>query len=303
MNRWDGLQEFVQVVDSGSFSEAARALGVSKSHVSKQVCRLEDRLGARLLHRTTRKLVLTDVGEAYYERCSQIVADLEEAELAATQLQATPRGTLKITVAGSFGEVYIAPAVADFLTEYPELSVVMDFSNRKCDLIEEGFDLAIRFGILQDSTLIARKIAPRYLAICASPEYLEKHGTPEVPEDLKNHNCLIGTLQNWLFKGDKGVYDFKVNGNWRSGNGNALTAAAVKGVGITQIPDFYAQEELDKGTLVKILSDYTDMDTSVWAVYPHNRHLSAKVRLFVEFLVNRFSDMQSAPSHVLKAKS
>jgi DNA-binding transcriptional LysR family regulator len=289
MRRWEGIEEFIQVVDWGSFSEAARHLGVSKSHVSKQVSRLEDRLGARLLHRTTRKLILTDSGKAYYERCWKIIEDLEEAEIAVTELQATPRGVLKMTVAGAFGERYIAPAIADFIQEYPKLSVDIRFTEKLVDLIEDGYDLAIRFGILQDSTLVARKIAPRRLQVVGSPAYFEKHGTPQNLNDLKKHNCLIGTMATWVFHGSEGVSEVKVQGNWHTNNGQALLAAAKKGLGITRLPDFYVTEAIEKGELVAVLEPWAEFDTSIWAVYPHNRHLSAKVRLLVDFLVKRFN--------------
>ena len=290
MPRYEGLETFVEVVNCGSFSTAADKLNVSKSHVSKQIARLEDRLGARLLNRTTRTVKLTDVGAGYYSRCAQILADLEEAEMAINNLQQTPRGSLRITAAGTFGEKYIGPAVADFLAKYPELNIEINFTSRTLDIVEEGYDLAIRFGRLQDSSLIARKIAPRRLYMCASPEYLKKHGTPEKLEDLKNHNCLRGFLSSWQFEIDNEVINYKVSGNWRSNNGNTLLVAAEKGIGIVQLPHFYVQEKLASGALVEVLPELNGLDTSTWAIYPHNRHLSTKVRMLVDFLIEYFQD-------------
>jgi DNA-binding transcriptional LysR family regulator len=290
MQRYEGLETFVEVVNCGSFSTAADKLSVSKSHVSKQIARLEDRLGARLLNRTTRTVKLTDVGAGYYSRCSQILSDLEEAELAISNLQQTPRGSLRITAAGHFGEKYIGPAVADFLAKYPGLSIEINFTSRTLDIVEEGYDLAIRFGRLQDSSLIARKIASRRMYMCASPEYIKNHGRPEVLEDLKQHNCLRGFMSSWPIEVNKELINHKVSGNWRSNNGNTLLVAAERGIGVVQLPHFYIQEQLASGKLVEVLPEYNGFDTSTWAVYPHNRHLSTKVRMLVDFLIEYFRE-------------
>ncbi|MFV0477133.1 MAG: LysR substrate-binding domain-containing protein [Parahaliea sp.] len=286
MHHWEGIETFVSVVHHNSFSRAAEALAVSKSHVSKQIALLESRLGAQLLVRTTRTLSVTEVGQAFYLRCQDILTTLEEAEEAVQDLQETPRGRLRMTVAGAFGEDFIAPAAASFMRDNPGISIEIDFNNRLMDLIAEGYDLAIRAGTLQDSSLIARRVCSRRLVTCGSPHYLSTYGVPEVVQSLINHNCLAGTLNTWRFKDGGKNFDFSVRGNWRSNNGRALVHAAKLSLGLVQLPDFYVQSSLDCGELVPILEAYNPTDTAVWAVYPHNRHLSAKVRRFVNYLAD-----------------
>lgn len=243
-----------------------------------------------MLVRTTRKLAPTEVGQAFYLRCRDILATLEEAEDAVLELQEKPRGCLRITVAGAFGEEFTAPAAAEFMQHNPGIAVEIDFNNRLVDLIAEGYDLAIRAGTLQDSSLIARRICSRRLVTCASPRYFDRAGKPGDVQSLVNHNCLVGTLGTWRFRDKTGNVEFAVDGNWRSNNGRALAHAAEHGLGIVQLPDFYVREQLDTGQLLPILGAYKPTDTAVWAVYPHNRHLSAKVRLFVNYLADCLPD-------------
>lgn len=290
MHPWDGIEAFVSVVQHMSFSKAAEALGVSRSQVSKQVVMLESRLGAQLLVRTTRKLSVTEVGQAFFLRCEEILANLGEAEEAVHDLQQRPRGRLRMSVAGAFAEIFIAPAAAAFMREHPGITIEMDFSNRLVDLIGEGYDLAIRAGTLQDSSLIARRISSRRLVTCGAPSYLDRYGTPDDPHSLVNYNCLVGTLGTWRFRQGQRNFDISVNGNWRSNNGRALVSAAKQGVGLVQLPDFYVTDDLEKGALVPVLESCNPTDTAVWAVYPHNRHLSAKVRLFVNYLAETLPD-------------
>jgi DNA-binding transcriptional LysR family regulator len=285
MAKWEESEIFVAVVKYGGFSSAAEKLGVSKSHVSRQISQLENRLGAQLLQRTTRKVTTTEVGQAYYLRAKELVEGLEDAEKAVMDLQATPRGNLKMTVAGGFGEDFVAPAAAEFMAHNPELNIEIDFTNRTVDLIAEGYDLAIRAGVLRDSTLIARRIVSRPMCICASPEYLARKGEPVSVEGLSRHDCLLGTLSTWRFRSSAGHSEQRLEGRWRSNNGRALLSAARQGLGLVQLPEFYVRKDLAEGTLVEVLKDVQPTDTGVWAVYPSNRHLSAKVRLFVEFLV------------------
>jgi len=287
-HRWDSIEAFERVVRFGSFSRAAADLGVSRSHVSRQIALLENRLQAQLLLRTTRRVSTTEVGSAFYLRCQEILGNLEDAEQAVIDMQERPRGILRVTVAGAFGEDFIAPATADFMTSHSDLSVELDFSNRLIDLISEGYDLAIRAGTLQDSSLIARRICNRKLLTCAAPAYLQRYGTPSSIHALTNHNCLLGTLETWRFRENGRNFDLRVQGNWRSNNGRALLQAARRGLGLVQLPTFYLSDDLAAGTLLPVLSDYNPTDTGVWAVYPYNRHLSAKVRLFVNFLADRF---------------
>lgn len=286
MHNFEAIEAFVCVVDHQSFARAADALCVSRSHVSKLIAALESRLGAQLLVRTTRKLSVTEVGQAFYLRCQDVLNTLREAEDAVQDLQDTPRGRLRITAAGAFGEDFIAPAAAEFMSRHPEISIELDFSNRLVDLIAEGYDLAIRAGTLQDSSLIARRIGSRRLVTCAAHSYLDRYGIPTEVHELVNHNCLVGTLSTWRFRDAAKNFDLAVSGNWRSNNGRALTHAASLGLGLVQLPDFYVRNGLNKGALVPVLTEYVATDAAVWAVYPHNRHLSAKVRMFVSYLAD-----------------
>ncbi len=291
MERFEGLEAFVAVVDEGSFTAAANALGVSKSYMSKQVSALENRLGARLMNRTTRSLSLTAAGRGFYERCSQILEEIEEAERAVMQLQTEPRGLLRMSVPLSFGTRWIAPAVADFMAEHDELEMDVDFSDRKVDLIDEGFDLVIRIGVLEDSSFAFRKLAPVRLLVCASPEYLEEHGTPEHPDDLVGADCFeyaYAASSTWYFRrGDEDKH-VRVGGRLRANNGEALLEACIRGQGIALMPDFLAAAPLRRGELVHFLDEWVDNERrAIWALYPHSRHLSAKVRQFVDFLADR----------------
>ena len=289
-HRWESIEAFERVVRLGSFTRAAEDLGVSRSHVSRQINALENRLDAQLLLRTTRKVSTTDVGQAFYLQCREVLDNIEEAERAVLDLQARPRGILRVTVAGAFGEDFIAPAALDFMALHKDISVELNFSNRLLDLISEGYDLAIRAGTLKDSSLIARRISSRKLLTCASPGYLQRNGSPGTIHALTNHNCLLGTLDTWRFQENGRHQDLRVSGNWRSNNGRSLLRAARAGLGLVQLPSFYLDEDIKSGALVPVLQDNNPTDTGVWAVYPHNRHLAAKVRLFVNFLADRFNE-------------
>jgi len=294
LETFSGLGTFVAVVDAGGFSAAAR-LGRSKSAVSKQVSRLEDRLGARLLNRTTRRLALTEVGRAFYERGVRILAEVEEAERAVADLHAEPRGTLRINAPMSFGIGHVAPALPAFLARHPELSVDLVLNDRLVDVIDEGFDLAIRITRLRDSSLIARRLAGFRRVVCAAPAYWKRRGRPAHPEDLAGHDCLIYTyLANpgeWPFDGPDGRLTLQVTGRLFANNGDALRQAALEGLGVMMIPAFIVGDDLAAGRLEAVLEDWEEHDLGIWAVYPHSRHLSAKVRAFVDFLAERFRDV------------
>ncbi len=297
-NRLDNLDTFVKVATLQGFSRAAEKLNVSKAHVSRQINRLEKRLGAQLFKRSTRNVVLTELGEAFYLRIKDSLNVLDEAEQAVMDMQESPRGTLHITAAGAFGEDYVTPAAAEFMQQYPELNIHMDFTERSVDLINEGYDLAIRSGVLHDSSLIARCIASRKLFVCAGPVYIKQYGIPKSITDLNKHNCLIGSLPTWHFKDKKNKsVHLKVEGNWHCNNGHALTQAAISNIGITQLPEFYVRPALDAGKLISCLEDYQPIDNGIWAVYHSNRHLSPKVRLFVDLLIEKYSDRWSRIPH------
>ena len=293
MDTISGMITFARVVEANSFSEAARRLGVSKSAVSKQIARLEDRLGARLLNRTTRRISPTEVGAAFYERCARIVAEVEEAELAVTRLQAEPRGVLRVNAPMSFGILHLAPAIAVFMKRYPDLEIDLTLNDRFVDLIDEGYDLAIRIGTMADSSLIARKLAPSRLVACAAPAYLRRRGLPTVPRDLADHECLIYSLATagdlWKFTDSEGTpQPVRVSARLKVNNGDVMRDIAAAGLGLTVLPTFIAAKGLEAGTLVPVLTDYRLPETAVSAVYPQNRHLSPKIRVFVDFLAGRF---------------
>ena len=288
MDRLTSMEVFARVVETGSFAKAADAMGLSRGMVSKHVMALEERLGVRLLNRTTRKLNLTEVGSGYYDRCRQIVNEAWEAEQAATQLNAEPRGELRVNAPMTFGTKHLGPALPHFLDRYPDVTVDLTLNDRVIDLIDEGFDLAIRIGQLSDSSLIARRLAPARSVVCASPSYLRTRGIPEHPTQLQAHRCLSYTLvrnpRDWVFNGPDGEVTVRVDGPLRANNGEALVAAGVRGLGILRAPTFIVGDELARGDLVPIMTHWQPPDMGIFAVYPHNRHLSAKVRRFVDFL-------------------
>jgi DNA-binding transcriptional LysR family regulator len=295
MNNLNDTAVFCQVVESGSFTTAAERLGLSRSVVSKYISRLEERLGARLLNRTTRRLSLTEAGQTFFTRSQRGLLEIEAAEAEVSSLQAKPRGRLRLNTPMSFGILHIAPAIVDFAGRYPEVSVDMSLEDRQVNLIDEGFDLAIRIAELPDSSLIARRLGPCRHVVCASPDYLAKHGTPRVPEDLRSHHALTYRYQaspsEWRFITPEGRYtSVTVNGSIEMSNSLAIREAVLRGAGITLTPTFIVGEDIKAGRLQSVLNDYRAHELSIYAVYPERRHLSPKVRAFVEFMQKRLSD-------------
>ena len=292
MTRFDFLQAFVRVAETGSFSEAARRLGLSKSMISRQVSSLEAELGVRLLHRTTRSLSPTEAGRAYLERCQRILADLDEANLLVSQLQTTPRGRLRVSAPLSFGIGHLSSALPGFLERYPEIELEMNMTDRHVDLVEEGWDVAVRIGRLADSSLICRRLAPIRRLAAAAPSYLERRGTPLVPQDLESHDCLThGNMvsSEWRFVSPENQsLPVAVHGRFHADNGDVLREMAVAGVGIVMLPTFFLGDDIRAGRLVPLLGAYIPLDVSLNAVYPHGRHLSPKVRAFVDYLAECF---------------
>jgi DNA-binding transcriptional LysR family regulator len=280
---------FVKVVEHGGFTAAAQDLGVPKSTVSRQIARLEDRLGVRLLNRTTRALRTTEAGQAYYERCSRILSDVADAEGAVTQSQVKPRGTLRVSGPLSFGHLFLGPLVSAFLDEYPDVRLDLSLSDRKVDLIEEGYDLALRIGVLDDSSLVARRLGPSTMLVVGSPAYLARKGTPRVPADLRDHDCLTYEYSSpsWRFA-DGPV---AVRGRLASNNGDVLRDAALGGHGLWYGPRFLVGDAVREGRLVSVLEDHLRQNGGIWAIYPANRHLSAKVRAFVDFAATFWGDV------------
>lgn len=286
---------FVAVVDAGSFTRAAERLKVSRPAVSKQVSRLEESLGVRLLQRTTRRLSLTEAGRIFHAGASRGLEDLAEARAEVSRLQEQPRGVLRINVPMSFGILHIAPLLPEFMREYPELSVELDLNDRKLDVIEEGFDASVRISDLPDSTLVARRLAPCRHAIVAAPAYLEHRGAPEKPMDLQGHEVLSYSLQQsalqWHFLDPDGQPEqVTVSGRLQVNNSLALREALLAGVGLARTPTFLVGEDLREGRLIAVLPDYRSLEVSIYLVYPQRRHLSPKVRAFADFLVSKIKD-------------
>ncbi len=298
MNTLEAMNLLVEAVDSGSFSAAGRELGMAPSSVARGIASLEDDLDIRLLNRTTRSLSLTEAGSLYLERARRILADVEEARLSVTQLEADPRGTLRLNLPTAFGRAHIVPMLPDFLRQYPDLALDLSLTDAFIDLVEEGIDLAIRIGELQDSSLVARKLAPNIRVLCASPEYFAGNGRPRIPADLKQHNCLIYKRGNdrpiWHFRGPDGdIQDVHVSGDFQTNNTEALVAVGLSGQGLMVVPTWLVGNDIAEGRLETAFDDYTvsptALDTGIYAVFPYNRHLSPKVRAFVDTLVTHFT--------------
>jgi DNA-binding transcriptional LysR family regulator len=296
MDRLTSLTAFVRVVDAGGFSAAGRKLNMSTTMVSNHVQALEERLGARLLNRTTRKVSLTEVGRAYYDRATQILADIEQADDIAGALQSTPRGTLRIYTATHIVP-FVAPVVAEFLKSYPDVKVDLNMGERIIDIIDEGFDVAIRLTPPPDSSLIVRSLATWRHVLCCSPSFLEKHGRLQQLSELSEHNCLRHVLypfgEEWHFADRKGLpATVQVSGNLISNSGETLRRAALDGIGITLAPGFLIHDDLEEGRLVRLLPEYRPVELSMNAVYPHRHHLSAKVRTFIDMLAHHSAEQQ-----------
>ena len=294
MDRMASMAAFTKVVGAGSFSAAAREMQVSQALVTKQIQDLESWLGARLLNRTTRRLSLTEIGTEFYERAVRILEAVEEAKNAAGALQTVPRGRLRINAPVSFGLLHLAPVVTDFLQHFREVSVELLVNDRVVDLLEGEFDVGVRIGRLRDSSLIARRIAPIRLAVCAAPDYLAQYGTPKTPDDLVKHDCLEYTYFEsrgaWRLLNPMGdEIAVPVSGRYLANNADVLRTTAIAGGGIVLLPTFIIGDDLRAGRLVRLLPDYPPPEQGLHALYPPGRHLSAKVRSFVDFLVDRFS--------------
>ncbi|HEX7327732.1 MAG TPA: LysR family transcriptional regulator [Casimicrobiaceae bacterium] len=293
MDRFRAITAFVRIVETGSLAAAARRLDVSVSALSRLLAELESHLGTRLIHRTTRRLALTETGRAFYERAVQLTADLAEAEEAVSSAAVAPRGTLRLTSSAAFGTGYLASAIADFRLRYRELRFEVELSERAVDLVDEGLDLAIRIGPIGSQALIGRRIADAHIVCCASPAYLERHPAPTTPADLAAHECLIyeyaAAGAQWSFVDAAGATQtVRVAGSARANNGAMLAALAISGAGIAYEPDFIVAPAVRAGRLVPLLRGYAPPSVGIHAMYPSRRHLSAKVRTFVDFLVARF---------------
>ena len=294
MDKFAHMQIFVGIVEAGSISGAAERLSLPKSAVSRRLAELEARLGVSLIQRTTRKQHLTDSGRAFYERSVAILADLDEAESAVSQAHGALKGGLKVALPLSFGLLHLAPLIQAFMTQHPDVRFELDFNDRQIDLMQEGFDLAIRIATLENSSLIARRLAPIRHILCASPGYLAKLGTPKVAADLTRHVCLaysnVRDPDLWTYRGPDGQPgSVRVPVRLASSSGEFNIRAAIADEGLILIPSFYCHEALRSGQLLKLLPDHTWPEIAAYAVYPPTRHLSSRVRALIDFLVERLA--------------
>lgn len=294
MDKLDAMAAFVKVVALGSYAEAGRSLGLTRSSVSKAVMELEQLLGARLLDRTTRRVSATEAGLAYYESCVDILSRVEETELQVSRLHDEPRGVLKVNAPMSFGVLYLGPAVAQFMARYPDLRIELSLSDRLIDPLEEGVDVTVRIGRLQDSSLIARKLAPARVMLVASPAYLEASGVPNTAAELAQHRCLTyghtTMLQRWQLMHEGKTENVAVNSALCSNNGDVLRSAALAGQGIALLPTFLVGADVKAQRLRAVLPEYTAAELGIYALYAPNRYLAVKTRVFVDFLAAHFGD-------------
>ena len=292
MHRWDAYEAFATVVERGSYTSAAEKLGISKSAVSRFISNLEDRLGSQLLYRTTRKLTPTDLGRSVYERCVAAFENLESIELEAMEHDSVPRGRFRIVAGDSFGDIWVAPLVADMANEYRELTVELLVSDRNIDIVGEGYDVAIRHDTQPDSALRAQKICSLPHTCAASPDYLAHAGIPETVEDLTEHNCLISSFEpcrEWKFKTGPVPKRANLGSRLLMNSGQSLISAALRGVGIVWLPELYLREYINNGQLVELLAAYRGDAMPVWCVYPARRRGAAKVQIFINHLRKRMA--------------
>lgn len=287
---------FVRTVDCGNLSRAAAELGLSPAVASRRLADLEAHLGTRLMHRSSRRLALTESGQIYYTRCKQILEDLQEAEAIATENTVKPRGTLRLNVPVSFGIHQLGPLWAGFLARHPELMLSVSLNDRIVDLLEQGYDLGIRIARIADSTLVAKKLAQTRIVCCAAPSYIARCGQPKTPEDLRHHACLgythLNTRDEWIFYGtrDRAEKRVAIHSLMRADNGDTLRHAALAGAGIVLQPTFIVGQDLKSGALVELLPQYRSITFGVYAIYPTRKHVPVRVRLFVDYLSQAFGD-------------
>jgi DNA-binding transcriptional LysR family regulator len=294
VDKFVSMEIFVAVVEAGSLTAAAERFDISSAMVGKHIRSLETRLATRLLTRTTRRQSLTEIGRQYYEQCRRILADVKDAESLAEAMAAAPRGVLKVTVPLTYGVEVFAPAMTEYLTAWPDITLELDLSNRLIDLVEEGFDASIRIGQLPDSSLVARPLKPYRMRACASPAYLARAGTPRTPEDLKEHECLgflhWGREGLWRLGGESAEENHLRAGRFRANNGQALKVAALHGFGLVLQPEALLAREIASGELVSVLEDYLPEGAPVHLVYPSDRRATAKLTSFIDFVIERFGE-------------
>jgi DNA-binding transcriptional LysR family regulator len=292
MDRLEAMDIFVRIVEAGSFSAVARDLGTTQPTISKQMTALETHLKTRLLNRSTRSLSVTESGTGYYERCKRILEDVKLAEGALGRLQSSLTGTLHVNGSIALGQLFLTPLMLDFQRDYPDLTVELTLNDRYIDLVEEGVDVAVRLGRLADSNLVARRLGSTRRVLVAARDYLDRYSTPQAPADLDRHNCLLyaylSTGNEWVFRGPQGDMRVQAHGNFKANNGHAIREALLAGAGVALMPDWLVHDDLQAGRLVTLLPQFAPAPLEVNAVYPSGRHVSAKLRTFIEFLQERF---------------
>ena len=293
MDRFENMRTFIRVVEAGSISGAADRLDVAKSAVSRRLKELEAHLGVELFHRTTRRMNLTDTGQSFYEQSIRILDYVLEAEHSVSAAHGMLEGRLKVALPSSFGAMHMGPAINDFLSIHPNIEFDLDFNDRQVDLMQEGFDLGIRIADLPDSSLIAKRLTTISHVLCASPDYLEKHGVPQSPEDISKHRCLAYSLvddsKSWPLLNTKGqVRRVSFKPHLIASAGEYLRDAAIAGHGLVFMPTFIVYQEIERGKLIPLLNDLARWELNAYAIYPQTRHLSQRVRVFVDFLAKRF---------------
>lgn len=290
MESFEGIIEFVAVAESQGFSAAAKQLGCSTSHVSRQVSRLEERLGSALFARTTRLVSLTPPGAAYYQQCKDLVIGLQQANEQLHDQQFHLNGTLRVSGAGTFFEQFVAPALMEFAQQHPELTIDLNFNSRMVNFVEDSIDFAIRYGKLADSGLVARKLVDRPMMAVASQKYLQQYGIPTHPSHLNNHSCIISNNDHWLFEYENTTDSIKVSGRWRSNNAHAVVKACEQGLGIAYMPKSSFMRSIELGTLSPVLEPFWSSGSSSWIVYQNRHFLPVRARLAIDYLVQYFSD-------------
>lgn len=290
MENFEGIIEFVAVAESEGFSAAAKQLGCSTSHVSRKISKLEKQLGCALFARTTRLVSLTSPGQNYYHQCRELITGLQLANEQINTQQLQVVGTLRVSAAGTFAEQFIAPALMEFAEQHSELTIEMDFSSRMVNFVEDGIDFAIRYGKLEDSGLVARKLLDRPMMAAASNDYLRQYGIPKHPRELSKHSCIIANDDHWLFEQENRVENVKVSGRWRSNNAHAVIKACEQGLGIAYMPRNNFLQSIELGSLTPVLNSYWSKGSSSWIVYQNRRFLPMRARLAIDHLIQHFAD-------------
>lgn len=289
MTDWQGISEFLAVVETSSFTQAARRLGTSTAHISRQISLLEEHLRTRLFFRTTRKIAITEEGEIYYQHCRLLADGLREAQNAVTRLHETPNGHIKFTASITYGEKIVIPLLLEFMEIYPEIQVDLDLTNTPLNLIDSGCDFALRLGNLRDSSMVCRRLGTRRLIVCGSPSFLSKYGTPHSLSELTQFLCLRGQRDEWRFSEEGVPQSIRIKGRFSCNSGIGLLEAAKRGLGLIQLPDYYVLEALKSGDLIRVLSRYQDVEEGIWALFPHRRLQPLRVKLLLDHFAQGLS--------------